>query len=107
VFIFLVAPYVERLRGNKSISAILSGITAADVGVIANLAYYFALHTTFGHVSMTAAGPVRVDYPDLTTIRWDVLAIAVAAALMIFKMNWSVLRVLGICAVLGLATAIA
>ena len=106
VFIFLGAPYVERLRGNKAISAILSGITAAVVGVITNLAYYFALHTTFGHVSTTGAGPVRVDYPHLASIHWDVLAIAVAAALMIFKLNWSVLRVLGICAVLGLVTAI-
>jgi chromate transporter len=106
VFIFLGAPYVERLRGNKSVSAVLSGITAAVVGVIANLAYYFALHTTFRDVSTTDAGPVRMDYPHLTTIHWDVLAIALAAAVMIFKFNWSVLRVLGVCAVLGLATAI-
>jgi chromate transporter len=106
VFIFLGAPYAERLRGNKSVSAILSGITAAVVGVIANLAYYFALHTTFGDVPSTHAGPVRLDYPHLSTVHWDVLAIAAAAAVMIFKLKWSVLRVLGICAVLGLATAI-
>jgi chromate transporter len=106
VFIFLGAPYVERLRGNKSVSAILSGITAAVVGVIANLAYYFALHTTFGDISTTEAGPVRLDYPHPTTIHWNVLAIALAAAVMIFKFKWSVLRVLGICAVLGLITAI-
>jgi chromate transporter len=106
VFIFLGAPYVERLRGNKSVSAILSGITAAVVGVITNLAYYFALHTTFGDVSTTDAGPIRLDYPHLTTIHWDVLAIAVSAAILIFKVKWSVLRVLGVCAVLGLATAL-
>jgi chromate transporter len=106
MFIFLGAPYVERLRGNKSVSAILNGITAAVVGVIANLAYYFALHTTFRQVSTTNAGPVHVEYPQLTTIHWDVLTIALAAALMIFKLKWSVLRVLGICALLGLATAI-
>ena len=106
VFIFLGAPYVERLRGNQSVRAILSGITAAVVGVIANLAYYFALHTMFGAVPTTDAGPVQVDYPRVTTIHWDVLAIAAAATLMIFKLNWSVLRVLGICAILGLATAI-
>jgi chromate transporter len=105
VFIFLGAPYVEKLRGNKSISAILSGITAAVVGVIANLAYYFGLHTTFRDVSSTDAGPVRVEYPHLTTIHWEVLGVAIAAAIMIFKLKWSVLRVLGICAVLGLATA--
>ena len=106
VFIFLGAPYVERLRGNKSVSAVLTGITAAVVGVITNLAYYFALHATFRNVSSTQAGPVRVDYPHVSTIHWDVLAIALAAALMIFKLKWSVLRVLGSCAVLGLTTAL-
>jgi chromate transporter len=47
LFIFLGAPYVERLRGNRSLSAALTGITAAVVGVIANLAVYFAVHTLF------------------------------------------------------------
>ncbi len=47
VFIFLGAPYVERLRDNKSLSAALTGITAAVVGVIANLAVFFAVHTLF------------------------------------------------------------
>nr|WP_254781006.1 chromate transporter [Modestobacter sp. DSM 44400] len=51
VFIFLGAPYVERLRGNAALSAALSGITAAVVGVIANLAVYFALHTLFARSS--------------------------------------------------------
>src|SRR5262249_49655357 len=47
VFIFLGAPYVERLRGNHAVTAALSGITACVVGVIANLAFYFAVHTLF------------------------------------------------------------
>lgn len=46
--IFLGAPYVEQLRGNAAITGILGGITAAVVGVIANLALYFAIHTFFG-----------------------------------------------------------
>ena len=44
VFVFVGAPYVERLRGNHALSSALTGITAAVVGVIANLAVYFALH---------------------------------------------------------------
>ena len=48
LFIFLGAPYVERLRHNPHLTAALTGITAAVVGVIANLAVYFALHTLFG-----------------------------------------------------------
>ena len=47
LFIFIGAPYVERLRGNRRLSAALTGITAAVVGVIASLALFFALHTLF------------------------------------------------------------
>ncbi|MDT4922255.1 MAG: chromate transporter [Pseudonocardiales bacterium] len=106
VFIFLGAPYVERLRGNRTVSAILGGITAAVVGVIANLAYYFALHTLFHDLGSLTSGPLHLDYPHLSTIRFEVVVIALVAALLIFRANWSVLRVLGCCAVLGLATAL-
>ena len=57
VFIFLGAPYVERLRGNRSLSAALSGITAAVVGVIANLAVFFAVHTLFAETTEVSWGP--------------------------------------------------
>ncbi|QPP10333.1 chromate efflux transporter [Streptomyces bathyalis] len=104
LFIFLGAPYIERLRGNRSISAGLTGITAAVVGVIANLGLYFALHTLFADVDAGTWGPLHIQFPDLTTIRPTALAITAAALLMIFKLRWSVLRTLGICAALGLAT---
>src|ERR687893_630152 len=57
LFIFLGAPYVERLRGNHTLSAALTGITAAVVGVIANLAVYFAVHTLFSDTRTITAGP--------------------------------------------------
>ena len=105
VFIFLGAPYVERLRGNKALSAALTGITAAVVGVIANLAVYFALHTLFTTVRRRTWGPVELDLPDLGTLRPVSVAIAAFAAVAIFKLDWSVLRTLAVCAVLGLAAA--
>ncbi len=107
LFIFLGAPYVERLRGNQAISAALTGITAAVVGVIANLALYFALHTLFRRTSEFVAGPVHLQLPDVGTLRPVALAITIAAVVMIFKMNWSVLRTLGVCALLGLVAAVA
>ncbi|MBA3797806.1 MAG: chromate efflux transporter [Geodermatophilaceae bacterium] len=107
LFIFLGAPYVERLRGNTNLTAALAGITAAVVGVIANLALYFALHTMFGAVSTGDWGPVSVDIPDLTSLRPVAVAITLAAALMIFRLRWSVLRTLGVCALLGLAAGLA
>jgi chromate transporter len=103
LFIFLGAPYVERLRGNKNISAALTGITAAVVGVIANLAVYFALNTLFAKTHQTDTGPMHLLLPDPTTIRILPLGIALTAAIMIFRLRWSVLRTLGICAALGLA----
>jgi chromate transporter len=105
VFIFVGAPYVERLRGNASISAALTGITASVVGVIANLAVYFTVHTLFGTVSTTRWGPIRLTVPHPDTVRPVQLVVAILAAGMIFRLHWSVLRTLGVCAVLGLVAA--
>src|SRR5918997_1587698 len=69
LFILLGAPYVERLRHNRTLSAALTAITAAVVGVIANLALYFALHTLFTNTNPWQVGPVRLDLPELATIR--------------------------------------
>jgi chromate transporter len=106
VFIFLGAPYVEHLRGNRALSAALTGVTAAVVGVIANLALYFALHTLFGTTTERSWGPVRLEVPDLATIRPVPLALTFAAAVMVFRLRWSVLRTLGACAALGIGAAV-
>ncbi len=102
LFIFLGAPHVERLRGNRSLSAALTGVTAAVVGVIANLAVYFALHTLFAETREATAGPVTVELPVLSTVEPFAVATAVIAALLLFVARWSVLRTLGVCAGLGL-----
>ena len=70
LWIFLGGPYVEALRGNKAISAALSAITAAVVGVILNLALWFALHVVFGEVRSVRAfwrRPGSAD-PDLARL---------------------------------------
>ena len=102
VFIFVGAPYVERLRGNRALSSALTGITAAVVGVIANLAVYFAVHTLFAATVLRRAGPLRLELPDVTTVQPISLAVAVIAAVLLFRLRWSVLRVLGACAAAGL-----
>ena len=106
IFIFLGAPYVERLRGNRAISSALAGITAAVVGVIANLAYYFAIHTLFRDTRIVDYGPLSLTLPLLDTARWVSVVIAAIAAFLTFRLNWSVLRVLGACAGLGLIAAL-
>ncbi len=107
IFIFLGAPYLERLRGNRTLSAALRGITAAVVGVIANLAVYFALHTMFVRTQRHDWGPLRLLLPEPATWRPVALAITVVAAGLVFGLRWSVLRTLGVCALLGLAAGAA
>ena len=107
VFIFLGAPYVERLRGNQAISSALGGITAAVVGVIANLAVYFALHTLFSDTTVHDVGWLRLEVPELDALRPVQAVIAVVAAVAAFRWRWSVLRILGLAAVLGLAAGVA
>jgi chromate transporter len=106
VFIFLGAPYVERLRGNQGLGAALAGITAAVVGVIGNLSYYFAVHTLWRHTTTIANGPLHLTVPHLGSLRPASAAIAAVAAALTFRLNWSVLRVLGLCAALGLLAAL-
>ncbi|GAA4718997.1 chromate transporter [Promicromonospora umidemergens] len=107
LFIFLGAPYVERLRGNRTLSAALTAITAAVVGVIANLALYFTTHTLFATSNPWTAGPLSFDVPDLATIQPAAVGIAVLAAVLLFVVRWSVLRTLGVCAVVGLGLGLA
>jgi chromate transporter len=106
LFIFLGAPYVERLRNNHHLTAALTGITAAVVGVIANLAVFFALHNLFDRSRTLDWGPVDLDVPVLSS--WDPVAFAITAValVLIFGRRWSTMRTLGACAVLGLVSAL-
>jgi chromate transporter len=106
LFVFLGAPYVERLRHNQHLTAALTGITAAVVGVIASLGVYFALHTLFSATSRIAYGPVNLEIPVWAS--WNPVAVAltgVALALLLWR-KWSVLRTLGVCALLGAAVGL-
>ena len=102
LWIFLGAPYIENLRGNTSLSTALSAITAAVVGVILNLALWFSLHVIFADVVEQMVGPVRLYVPDLGTIDWVSLLIAVAAFTALFRYKVSMLVTLAGAAGVGL-----
>jgi chromate transporter len=104
--VFLGAPYVERLRGNRTLTAALTGITAAVVGVIANLAFVFALHTLFAETRIASWAGLHVELPAPGSVRPIPVAIGAVAAVLLFRLQWSVLRVLGVAAVLGLAATL-
>jgi chromate transporter len=106
LLVFLGAPYVERLRHNRTVADALSGVTAAVVGVIANLALFFALHTLFDEVERKSWGPLQPEVPDLTSPRPVAVVIAVVAAVLLFRLNWPVLRTLGVCALLGIVASL-
>lgn len=106
LFIFLGAPYIERLRGNHTLSAALTGVTAAVVGVIANLAVYFAEHTLFARTARFDQGVIHLEVPRLQTVQPVELLITLAAFAMVFGLKWSVLRTLGACAALGVVSAV-
>lgn len=90
IFIFLGAPYIEALRGNKNLAGALSGITAAVVGVILNLAIVFG---------------VAVVLPDgsLTSINWFALAMTAAAFFALYRLKIDVLWVVLTGGAIGLA----
>ncbi|MCE9553589.1 MAG: chromate efflux transporter [Planctomycetes bacterium] len=100
-WIFLGAPYIERLRGNRLLSSALSAITAAVVGVILNLAVWFSLHTLFGSVETKTLYGLRTQVPDPATLHLASLAIAVLACLLTFYWKKGMALTLAICATLG------
>jgi chromate transporter len=91
LWIFLGAPFIERLRGNAAISGALSAITAAVVGVVLNLALWFALHTVFRATTLLTVGPVRFDMPMLASIDGWSLVLTAAAVMAIFWLRAGVI----------------
>jgi len=103
LWIFLGAPYIERLRGNQALSGALSAVTAAVVGVILNLAVWFALHTVFETVEEIQVWGVRLLMPRWQTIDITALLLAAGAFVAIFRFRWGMLPTLGASVALGFA----
>lgn len=106
LWIFLGAPYIESLRGVRWLTAALSGVTAAVVGVILNLAVWFSLHTLFARVGEVHAGRARLLVPDWSTLDPAVLLLTVAAMLALFRFKLGMIPTLLGSAVVGAAVAL-
>lgn len=107
LWIFCGAPYIEQLRSHKALSGALSAITAAVVGVIANLAVWFGLHILFAKVGSFNAGPVSIATPEWASMNWWALALGGVAVLCLFRLKLGVLRTLALCGILGVAISTA
>lgn len=106
LWIFVGAPYVETLRNVRWLAGALAAVTAAVVGIIANLAVWFGLHVLFGAVGEARAGPFVLPVPDLATFDWLAFMIALGAAIALIRLKANMIAVLGFAALAGLAKAL-
>ena len=107
LWIFLGAPFVERMRGNIALSSAMGAITAAVVGVILNLAIWFAVHTIFSEVSEVQVAIFRLDVPVLSSVSITALLLTILAMLAMFRWKVGALTVIASCALAGLAIGLA
>ena len=103
LWIFVGAPYIETLRGNKGLAGALTAIAAAVVGVILNLSIWFALHTLFRQTTPVRSFGLSFDMPIFSSIEVPALLLSIAAATAIFRFNLGMLTVLGGSCVAGIA----
>ena len=106
-WIFLGAPFMERLRSNRALSAALSAVTAAVVGVILNLAIWFAIHVVWREVAQVGAGPVSLELPVLASVNGAAAALSALALVAVFRLRLGMVPVLAGAAGLGLALHLA
>jgi len=101
LWIFVCAPYIDWIGAQPRLSSALTAITAAVVGVILNLSIWFALQVFFNDVSLQSYGPLVIWQPDLASLDWRVIALTLLSALLLFRFNWNVPRVLAIASLSG------
>jgi chromate transporter len=102
LWIFLGAPYVEALRSNRALSAALATITAAVVGVVLNLAVWFALHVLFAELVERHWFGMKIEVPVLMSANIPSMILAAAALIAVFRFKVNMIAVLGACSAAGL-----
>jgi chromate transporter len=103
LWIFALAPFVERLQHARRLQGALAAITAAVVGVIGNLTLWFALHVLFARFEPQRLGPLPLSLPDLASLDWRVVALGLLSALLLFHLHAGVIRTIGAALLGGLA----
>jgi chromate transporter len=106
LWVFAGAPYIERLRTNRAVSAALAGVTAAVVGVIANLALWFGLHFLFNEVAPFKMGVLRGEWPVWSSLQIWALILSLLAAVLLLRFKLGLFKVLGTCVAAGMAVVL-
>ena len=107
LWIFFGAPFVEALRNNKALGAALGAVTAAVVGVILNLAVWFALHVLFAELVPVKWLGASLEVPVLKSVDLPSLVLSLAAAVAIFRFKFGMLPVLLACSLAGVIYSLA
>jgi chromate transporter len=84
LWVFLGAPYIEKLRGNTRLSSALSTVTAAVVGVILNLAVWFGVHVIFpprGNVDWFATVVCAIAFLGMLRWKWNIVPVVLGSGL--------------------------
>lgn len=102
LWILLGAPFMENMRNNKALSAALSAITAAVVGVILNLSVWFALHVLFAQVHEFRGFGAAVDLPVLSSVNIPSLVLTIGAVVAVFRYKIGMIPVLAACSIAGI-----
>lgn len=102
LWIFTFAPWIDQMERAPGLKGALAAVTAAVVGVIANLSLWFALHLFFARVEDARWGFVSLPLPDIATVQWDAVFLSILAALLLFRFRFGIISMLGICAGAGL-----
>lgn len=106
LWIFTFAPYIARITASPRLADALRAITAAVVGVIANLSLWFAAHVIFKSVGTLNAGTFHLISPDWASVNPMALAIGIGAAWLLLLRHWSLPLVLGLSALTSAAAAL-
>lgn len=102
LWIFALAPWIERLEHAHKLKGGLAAVTAAIVGVIANLSLWFALHVLFKRVGSVELDGLSISTPELASFDWRAAVLGALAAFLIFRRKWNIIRVLALSAAGGL-----
>jgi chromate transporter len=102
LFIFLGAPFIEVLRGNQALHGALSAITAAVVGVVLNLAIWFAIHTVFRETWPVRSLGLSFDAPVLASVDPWALLLSAAAVIAMFRFKVGMIPTLAACSAVGI-----
>ncbi len=101
-FVLIGAPSVERLRHNRRVAGALAAVTAAVVGVIADLALWFSLNVLFDDLSERSWGPISVEVPVAGSLDGSALLLTVVCLVLVLGVRWGLLRVLTLASAAGL-----